>query len=773
MIYADPININPVMPSASQKDIVLCLFTPDEVREVAGSSRLRHCAKLYCSTEAYAEGVKENLSGNGLWEYTSAVETRKLTKSSWELCSEFAEILKGGLDPLWADLMYVTRRDMWFPFYYTLLCNWSFNRFLEKVRPGAIWAFSAREPRASSMIAQCASHALAVLQYACRTHACPFLQLPEISSEAILGDMRLASRTLRREGAVGNASINTLPKNVNTVLFCYGMLGVNEQWNLLERVANDEADTSIFCLEESDAFGLGQLRVGGLERLPVRSALVKKLQAVFSRAYTAAFESVQHEWASIFRESELAFLGKEFERSLAASAGYAVVGECLTMGLRPRLFVSSNNLFGHMRVLAQMMRSGGSATVEVHHTGLDRHRSSPLNTNVGGKGDVAVWGAVDAEYVMTGSDLCRPRQIGVLRRDITLESPSYSTIQRSSICLLTSRITYHRGYLCELKCHFKALQVLFDRLAVRGVPVFVKMHPSCDFPQIYRAFAERARMEVDISAGNPKEVLNKARVALMVSHASTAATEALACGVPVLFLRQCVNSEEISGLESVGAVHACATMAELERELDRLLADDEYHGQMLARQRAGLQRAIVAHGDEAVDRMLALMDELGQEARPGPVDPWARWILDVLQFMDHWVQGGLSKSECQARYRTLREQGRRCAPGEYRYLDAARLPGEYMRMCIWRNAFARSQNVSLPDAEADENAGACGRVPNRVRMVWKIGRLFPAAMRPALRPYVVQALLEEASEAAPDRVLYRKFMQTMALILAPGRLFRS
>jgi hypothetical protein len=470
---------------------------------------------------------------------------------------------------------------------------------------------------------------------------------------------------------------------------------------------------------------------------------------------------------------EFAGLWSVILQQLTDVAPWAVLGEVLVTGLRPAVSVLSSTHVGAMRVLSDTIKQSGSQTIVVHHSGFNMHASSAANINWGAEDLFAVWGALDGAYVRSGGPKANAVEIGILRDDVVSQPCLQERVQGDSVVLMTGGLSFFRYHSINLSKHISILRSFFRTMSTMKRRVLLRVHPSRDFPDLYLNLAAKENCAVEMASGLLSSELSQCRVAVMVSHLSTVAAEAISLGVPVLLLRWATRSSEHFGLEDVGAVQCCETLNELETELERLFTDDEYHGQMLARQRAGLQRAIVAHGDEAVDRMLALMDELGQEARPGPVDPWARWILDVLQFMDHWVQGGLSKSECQARYRTLREQGRRCAPGEYRYLDAARLPGEYMRMCIWRNAFARSQNVSLPDAEADENAGACGRVPNRVRMVWKIGRLFPAAMRPALRPYVVQALLEEASEAAPDRVLYRKFMQTMALILAPGRLFRS
>jgi hypothetical protein len=333
--------------------------------------------------------------------------------------------------------------------------------------------------------------------------------------------------------------------------------------------------------------------------------------------------------AQLLSHPFLAFVWQSYCKTLPYLARWAGIAEFLSLSTNVDLVLLGYDALAVNRVLAESFAIRGIPSLSVDHVGCGIAQS--LRRNEGGRADVAVWGDADAEGHKRWRDpRSRVWTVGSLRKDHAQLAPLLSSDPGGSgspecpiaptIVLFTSNVATLRTPLGTSTRLAASWDELLRFIATSRWSFRIKPHPVYDHHELYDDKRFRAPNIALLGGGgregrrySAREALEAASVAVLVNCPSTVGVDAIAMGVPVVFLKDVLWDSVKSPLED-GAAIVVSTVRDLELELTRILADDRYREEIVARQRQALQKILHWTGVEAVESMRMVVHSVARTA---------------------------------------------------------------------------------------------------------------------------------------------------------------
>ena len=695
------------------------------------------------SPEIYFECRLQRRPCLSLWDYLPVAESVRHEQWAWGWCARIGRGLREREGE--GDLSDLIAYDAFHALVAALNLACSVSRVLAEQRPARVRVFSEMQrPLFWDPSSPDADLFNFVVDGFARGGGCKVLPLS--LTPAVREAIRLADVPPRIPDPDAKAELPRDP--VRALLFTQSISGA-EQAPLLPVLCRDWGDGLVTVTPEPADLKGPYLSWAHLRRLPVRPPPLPdatKMQAALADAVSGPGRP---EYARILGQPEFAafFLHGWRNWLAAASAERGIVRLC-HRAYRPEVAVLPYDIEGPVRSMAAEWAASGVPTLVVDHVGLAVPCVGPRSLGAGSA--VAVWGGPDAQLHGRWRDpSARIFQTGSMRRDLAASAArgprrpaAEAAPERPSVLIITaqygSELMVSGGYPApgEVLSWWSGLA----RLSARnpGWAWKLKKHPRFDHEAFYRYLAATVENRFEPAAPGLLEALDSADVMLLMANPSTSAAHAILSGVPVVYFKPPVTPEFWrSPLEDGGAV-VVSDMPALEAALQRLLSDAAHRREVVATQRAFLDRALVATGDAAVKHVRDAIEELRRD-RPAPAapEPAARWIADLTMTVDHGMRGAWSWPLFRRRLRELAVRGRRLAFDHLDFLDAGLLPDYFMNIAllsIWRRP------------EADRRISR--RRPWLGRILWEIRRALPDSIRPPagwLRPYLRRTVEEEAA----------------------------
>ena len=287
------------------------------------------------------------------------------------------------------------------------------------------------------------------------------------------------------------------------------------------------------------------------------------------RDHPALFDNprLAYQYAAVWTEIESAIANAlAFERVLRAP-GIATV-------------VLGHDSFVRERLLEAVAAHAGVPVVSYAHSGL----APPFQfRNITGRADrILVWGTQEAGLLTrfgVGED-----RIAIIGRRRPKAMPPLPRA-RPTVVFLTAAVNFDlAAAVSRPSPHLETWDQLVSLASRRDDLDFVlKPHPSYDHFELYEAVANGG-IRIERTATLP-EVLPRTSVAVLVNYTTTAAVDAMAAGVPVLYLRTAVLDTPDRRDALAGTPCEVASVAALEVAIDRLVDDVEFLVTTLAWQR--------------------------------------------------------------------------------------------------------------------------------------------------------------------------------------------
>ncbi|MBN1671858.1 MAG: hypothetical protein JXR37_12530 [Kiritimatiellae bacterium] len=321
----------------------------------------------------------------------------------------------------------------------------------------------------------------------------------------------------------------------------------------------------------------------------------------------------------------LSFVWREYAERLVRGAGWYSFGRFLAHAFAPELAVVGWDSPGHKRCMIQGLQDAGIQTLSIIHGGVPKdsfvYRSYCERTG----GHVAVWSRYEAgQMALWRAKGYRTVPVGCLRTDIAQLAArsagpegrqplrSAGPAKRPKVVLFTTLVSS----LIDTTFGSSPLHRQSWRKILRMCQrhpewdMVIKKHPRWDYDTLYESRAFRAVDNLRLSEAAPIDLLVDADVAVLVNNISTTAMESILAGVPVVFLREAVTCTARQPLVEDGGAQTAETVEELERQIERLLAEPAHREELLRRQRTFVHKHICATGAEAAQNVTRLIGEL-------------------------------------------------------------------------------------------------------------------------------------------------------------------
>ena len=472
------------------------------------------------------------------------------------------------------------------------------------------------------------------------------------------------------------------------------------------------------------------------------------------------------QYPSVFANPHMSFLWgglMEWADRMMQHYGAAVLA---ARALRPSAAVLQYDVFGDMRCLAEGLTAEGVGVLAIDHVGLAVPEAAMRNK--GAKPSVAVWGDYDESSMRQwGDSRMEVHKIGSLRPDLAglplspkaMPVDATGAIGPVKVVVFTAQNNAGETLISwawppQL---LRSWEALMDLVVRKPMWRFV-VRTRCRYESqdSYRKLMERVRDRIEYSEGALEEALKGATVGVLMNTPSTVTIQTIGLGVPVVYLKDAVPPEAQTPLEDGGVV-VVNSVGQLESEIERLAGEPDYRAKVLQAQHDFLRRAVSACGKEAGQRALGVLENIARAHPPSsPVDPAARWVLDVVALLDHAMWGFVDGCEFENGLRDLKRRGEGIDFAANGLLDPQSLGLYFLNQIAWYSWGADTGMF-------------------RPRAMMGVYRTLPSSIRPSLsllRSRLVHAFLSEQSRPALTR-RQRWLCRWMPSILAPGRIFRK
>lgn len=710
-----------------------------------------------------------------MWELIGEEDALANERMAWSICQTLGEKLKGRLFLEGCDLLWETRGDLYFALAYILNSATMVQRAVESFDGEDIVHFGERNrlmywddlyEYPGDLFNSVVAHFALRFQKHARVLHCVASQTSDPRASRALIPLRRV----------------TLPGLGNPIRWISGAFfwHAHEQHAFFDSLSDEDRCRVMLVCTPRDSVQIPQMDTSTLLKLPCCDDGKVEFSADLRQEVLDAVRDISPELADMLgNESCFGFVWGEWGRWLANAVKYVRMGRLLNLAYTPECVMVAHDVHGTERCFTQAMRREGVPTLGIHHASPDLVF---LKWHAKIEGAVAVWGDYDAEEITRwrapGSSVYK---VGTLRRDLAqvLAQMHGQPAKRgryagpSKVVILTGghlRPEYPEGSHNAMHRCWEELAGIFAQF--KDICFVVKPHPRRDANEFYRQLAAKWPANVMLETRqNAREVLENARVAILMQNYSTVAIDAAASGIPVICWDEVFYEYYRRNFLQDGVVLEARSVAEVKRELGRLLADDSHREELVRRARACLRRAIVAWGDEAAARMRVAIEELAAGAKKGEgrhPDAAARWILDLVMTIEYGMSGGLpwddeaeSRQEAGAkdgesfsrRLGKLKALGRDMTFEHLEMLNPAGLGKFFLDLLVWEKWPALDSARSLP------------------MVLWRVYQALPASIRPDLstfRSYLVHAFLVD-SERYPGSRRCRLLASSIPYVLAPGR----
>ena len=715
-----------------------------------------------CDLDAVVDAGDHGIPVLDLFSHQSFAQAKCHEEMAWAFCDQIAEVLKGRLVYQGCDLLDRIKLDFAFPLMYALNAAFMVGQCLRE-HPQArlrifpqrqkafVWLPGEQPPDLFNAAAWWQAERMGFRPE-------PVEGPPPPPAEPSSYNWKVANSSLVSTGkrrTSGEASAAS-PEAGGTAC---GVLSVGEFLNMAEQecalafVAKEKrADWFVASSDPLDV--LPRFDSIHLWRLPPATAELERELAVFQERHLPLVRAhLGTGYDVVLDNPHMDFFWNHMAGLLRSGASRYAAGRLLAEGLRPKVVVMGSDHLGTTRCLARAFDDAGSACVSIQHDGMlspfcvwPMYKDNPNH--------LVLWSDEMIPYLRplrpAGSIL---RVTGSFRSDMRelrrFKPPDPVNGRRPKIVLFSTRLG---NMILARSSSFRHHQVWREvvRLCERHPEwdFVVKSHPRFRYQALHSSRACRHIPNLTAVQGKPLDVLAGASAAVLLTELSTVALDAIAAGVPVLWLKAAVVAPDRPG-EKQGGVLEVQTVGELEDMLLRLLADEAFRSHAKADGREFLERSLPFTGDEAAARLCEFADELAAKSiLAQPPDPTARWLIDLMDLLARTQAGQGTMEGFWRRLAALRKRGRKIDVRRLDYFDAAKLREYVLEVAVLRPW--RRGDVDLP------------------RLALRICRGFPRALRPplsVLRAVLVQAYVKQGKRTPGWRCKFLPY------ILAPGRLW--
>jgi len=421
------------------------------------------------------------------------------------------------------------------------------------------------------------------------------------------------------------------PKKVRILAYDY--------WRNIAPILSVAPSFEVLMLERMEAFAAGfknifNYRMGFLQLdsyVTRESARRKEAKTLFAQRWEelnksfdfsfATFRGVSH--AELLRGALEVCVNDAIYRSLrTVDTTFALLRR-----VKPEVIVlriSSSFLQPQFPILAQVARATGISALEIQH-GLNYYGPGTPSKFHNAE-YLGVYGQLSAsELTSSGS--------GIGTTAVIIGSPRFdsynSTVSRSrernpedplsvmvmapSPCLGTQLDTY------DVEEFFETIAVAIKKIG--GMTVTIKLRPGTDDQLFYRPLITKVFEGVPhsvVDAPSLAELLTQSDIA--VSCYSTAALEAMICGVPLINLalspaEAMMSKYHFAQYAATGAMEIAYTEEQFETALRRLAADPEMRAELRSKSEVFLKKNFLFDGS-ASQRVVALIESLSKSRPP-------------------------------------------------------------------------------------------------------------------------------------------------------------
>jgi hypothetical protein len=336
-------------------------------------------------------------------------------------------------------------------------------------------------------------------------------------------------------------------------------------------------------------------------------------------------------WAGMMRECVRAF----------------EIGKWLVSALRPSSVVLGYDIRGPERCMAEGILAAGGVPVSILHGGINgmenegpRHRGAP--------GHLAVWSERDVSLLRPfRAEGFRIEAVGSLRADVRAlaeraraprgHEPTAATA-KPRVLFLTCRVGGLYTFTLSFARHVAVWRELQHLCARRSEWAFVlKRHPRYDQSALYGIDAQPPPANLVEARGPLGDALDSADIVVLPNVETTAALEAMLCGLPVILLDAASRADQPTWLRTCG-ITIVKDVDSLETELERLLSDPAARA-AYGRECARIAREALPNvGEVAAEAFCRFLDrvevESGARRSEGDLDAAAVWMLNIARWVD-------------------------------------------------------------------------------------------------------------------------------------------
>lgn len=697
------------------------------------------------SSDIFFECRLQNRPSLSLWDFLPQAESLQHEAWAWELCDRLGEGLRTA--PEEADLAHVIRHDALHVLLSSLNLSRALSRLLENHRSVRVRHFVEMEKLFYSDGGTRPEPDLFNFMVALHTRRRGIETRTMALSPSVREEIRLEAVPARLYAPEPGEA---MPRDPVRALVFTQSISHAEQEPLFGALRRDWGDQVLTIMPEPTNPTGPYLSWAHLRRLPFKSPPAPDGDAVRKVLARAVSDLGLPDYATVIGTPEFAaFFSRGWREWLAWAATEQGIARLCDWAFRPACAVLPYDVEGAMRGMAREWTARGVPVLSVDHVGL----ALPCVEwrNRGATSHVAVWGRCDAEAHRRWRDpAARVIETGSMRRDLGAAAElgkrrgkqRATADARSTILIITAQyasdLMAYGGYTgtAEALSWWERLCAL----TVRGKAWNwrLKTHPRFDQDTFYRHVLSTYQHCLEPAPGDLVSALESADVMLLMANPSTSAAHAILVGVPVVYFKPPTTPGIWrSPLEEGGAL-VVSDFTELEKTLTRVTGDVEYRREILAGQRAFLERALVATGEASVEKVRRALDELMQAEAPTVApDPAARWLLDMTMTVEYGMRGVWSwRQGFKKNLRNLAIRGRNLIFDHLNGLNLEGLADYFMNvtlLAIWRR----------PEQD---------RHMNRARpwlgwILWQVYRALPDSIRPPrgwIVPYLRRTLEEEA-----------------------------
>jgi hypothetical protein len=665
--------------------------------------------------------------------YMTPAVARELLELAWALCAELAEAWKGRAVFHGCDIVERMQNDMFYLFLTALRCEHMVRCALREHRPERVVHFKEMaeaflwdppEPPPdmfNAAVAWCAER-------------------EGIPATAVDGP-RPAPPAAAAPDPGPAAPAKPLP-GVRPIALLVSAHFRSEMMPLVRRVIKDERNEWVVLSDAAGPIkGVVRMDASLLDGLPLVAAPFRDtVEMLRDEGLPVLTGGGKRDLAVINENPRLRFAWDRWTRRLLAGARRYARAELLCKALQPRALVTGYDFEGGVRCFQQAFLDAGVPVISIDHVGLSLPSSQRRNR--GARAHVAVWGEHDArgQERFRGPNR-RAFRVGCMRSELaeTLErsQPGASrparTMPSSRVVFFTSKRAQMWGTSVDTSRYLETWLGL-ARLGARRREwdFIIKPHPRYDNDRFYERLIAHVPGGMRLLACRAREALADAGVAVLMNTPSTVGIEAVAMGVPLVYLRDSLldGARGHSPLEDGGAV-VVRSVSDLEAELERLSCDAPYRASVCERARTWLSSVLQATGEAAVRNMLEATETIAGDMKRKPVRAtWERAALEMVRFGEVSRPGSTKGSKARTYLERLLARTQE---------DNA----ETSRCAEW----LRAGPARVLDAIANAEEG--GTILARLSRLWRTYRAVVRPLRPPFgifRQCVGNALAFEARE---------------------------